>query len=339
MKMYLKSGYLNMEEICHSHYTFVFGCGARGIGKSYGVWQTVMKDAIRSGRKFIYLRITADELDTISSAEGNPIDDLPEYKGLTYFKSINKHMQGIYYQDKLIGVSCALTTFAKVRSGMSFKDYDLIFFDEFIRESHQHKIKKLGEALKQLYETVNRNRELEGQDPVKLICMSNALDFNNDILMEFGIIEVLRRLKQTGQEFYFNNPRSLMVIYPQHSPISGKKAKTALYKLDEGDYAKMALQNEFRDFFEGNVKSMNLKGFRPMYIFDNMCFYRSVNADRIWYVTETRKGEFHECYKNTNYERIQFLKKHIRLHDVYYSGKMLFETAKLELQFTNLISC
>lgn len=338
MKMYMKNGYVNMRDIIHSMFAFIFGVGARGIGKSYNCWETLIDDAIETGKKFIYLRITEDEIDTVCTAESNPIDDIDKYKGRTVFKPINKHMKGIYLDDdKLIGITASLRTFAKVR-GMSFKEYTTIFLDEFIREAHQNKLKHLGEALKQLYETVNRNRELEGEPPVKLICMSNALDFNNDILIEFDIIEVIRKMKLSKQEFYLSPERSLLVIYPQNSPISQKKKETALYKLG-GSFNKMALNNEFREYFEGNVRSMNLKGFKPMWIYGTMCFYRSTNSDRIWYVTETRKGNFLEEYQETNYERIQFLKKHIILHDLYYMGKVYFESSKLEMQFTNLVCC
>lgn len=339
MKMYMQNGYLNMKEILYSPYTFIFAVGARGIGKSYNTWETLMERAERTGKKFIYLRITEDEIDTVCTAESNPIDDIKKYKGRTEFKPVNKHMKGIYLDgDKLVGITASLRTFAKVR-GMSFKEYDFIFLDEFIREAHQNKLKHLGEALKQLYETVNRNRELEGEQAVKLAALSNALDFNNDILIEFNIIEALRSMKKSGQEFHFSPLQSLLVIYPQKSPISRKKKETALYKLEGGSFSKMALDNEFREYFEGNVGSQNLKGFKPMYIFGNLCFYRSVNADRRWYVTETRKGNFLEEYNDTHYERIQFLKRHIILHDLYFNGKMTFETAKLELQFTNLIEC
>lgn len=338
MKMYMKNGYVNMRDIIHSAYTFIFAVGARAIGKSYNTWETIIDDSLETGKKFIYLRITEDEIDTVCTAESNPIDDVAKYRGRTELKKINKHMVGVYLDEKLIGICSSLRNFAKVR-GMSFQEYSIIFLDEFIRESHQNKLKHLGEALLQLYETVNRNRELNGEDAVKLVCLSNSLDFNNDILIEFDLIEPIRKMKKNKEQFYFSNARSLLLIYPQRSPISEKKKETALYKLGSQKFNKMALDNEFREYFEGNVRSLNLKGFKPMYIFDNMCFYRSTNADRIWYVTETRKGNFLEEYADTNYERIQFLKRHIILHDLYYADKVFFETSKLELQFTNLICC
>ena len=35
-KLYLKSGYVNMMELLKNPYAYIFGIGARGIGKTYG---------------------------------------------------------------------------------------------------------------------------------------------------------------------------------------------------------------------------------------------------------------------------------------------------------------
>lgn len=172
-------------------------------------------------------------------------------------------------------------------------------------------------------------------DPVRLIAMSNALDFTNEILMDFDLLEPIRSMKASKQEFYYDNNRSLMLIFPQASPISRAKKETALYKLG-GSFEKMALKNEFVGYYEGNVATYNLKSFRPVVIYANMCIYRSTGADRFFYVTETRKGDFKEIYEETTYERVQFLKSHILLHDYYFAGKVRFESAKLENQFIEL---
>ena len=38
-----------------------------------------------------------------------------------------------------------------------------------------------------LYETVNRNRELEGKEPVKVYMLSNSTSLDNEILAELSI--------------------------------------------------------------------------------------------------------------------------------------------------------
>lgn len=335
MKMYLPNGYLNMKGIMEDkRYPFVFGVGSRGTGKTYGVLKWLMKE---TESKFILLRLTQGEAELVASEEANPFKPLgPEIADHIKFKNVDKNTTAFFFDGELKGVVMALSTFAKVR-GADFSDYDYIFFDEYIPEKHIKKIAHTGEALKNCYETVNRNRELNGQDPVKLVCMANALNFNNDILIEFHITEALHRMQKTKQEFYYDDKRGLMVIYPQNSPISERKSETALYKLG-GRYNEMALDNTFREYYDGNIRSLNLKGFKPMYIFDTLCFYRSVNADRIWYVTETCKGNFREEYGNTDFEQMRFVRKHMMLHDLYLMQKVVFESSELELRFLDIFN-
>lgn len=333
MKMYLDSGYLNMDAIMEDkRYPFVFGVGARGIGKTYGA----LKWLINQDKKFILLRLTQAEAELVATNEANPFKPLgKEYEKRVSFKKVDKNSTAIFLDGNLKGMIMALSTFAKIR-GADFSDFDYIFFDEFIPEKHIKKISHAGEALKNCYETVNRNRELDGYDPVKLVCMANAMNFNNDILIEFDLADPIHKMQDHNQQFFYDESRGLMMIYPQNSPISERKKETALYKL-KGRYNEMALDNVFREYYDGNIRSMNLKGFKPMYIFGEMCFYRSLNSDRIWYVTRTCKGNFKEEYTNTDFEQMQFIKKHMLLHDLYLQGKIYFEKPDLELRFLDLM--
>ena len=333
MKMYLDSGYLNMDAIMEDkRYPFVFGVGARGIGKTYGA----LKWLINQDRKFILLRLTQAEAELVATPEANPFKPLgKEYEKRVTFKKVDKNSTAIFLDGNLKGMIMALSTFAKIR-GADFSDFDYIFFDEFIPEKHIKKISHAGEALKNCYETVNRNRELDGMDPVKLVCMANAMNFNNDILIEFDLADPIHKMQDHTQQFFYDESRGLMMIYPQNSPISERKKETALYKL-KGRYNEMALDNVFREYYDGNIRSMNLKGFKPMYIFGDMCFYRSLNADRIWYLSRTCKGNFKEEYTNTDFEQMQFIKKHMLLHDLYLQGKIYFEKPDLELRFLDLM--
>lgn len=333
MKMYLESGFLNMKDIWEDpRYPFSFIVGARGIGKTFGGLEWL----IGQEKKFILLRLTQAESELIATPEANPFKPLGrQYEDRVTFKKVDKNSTAIFLDGDLKGMIMALSTFAKIR-GADFSDYDFIYFDEFIPEKHIKKIAHCGEALKNCYETVNRNRELQGRPPVKLVCAANAMNFNNDILIEFGITDPIHKMLEHDQEFYFDESRGLMICYPQHSPISEKKKETALYKL-KGRYNEMALDNVFREYYDGNIRSMNLKGFKPMYIFGELCFYRSLNSDRIWYISRTCKGNFKETYTNTDFEQMQFIKKHMLLHDLYLQGKIFFEKPDLELRFLDLM--
>lgn len=328
MKLYLDNGYLNMKEAIENTYPFLFVVGARATGKTYGALQTILNIE----KKFILLRLTQAEVDLISSDIANPFKSIPGAS--VEVKKVNKYMGGFYKNNKLIGVCMAVTTFANTR-GADLSDFEYIILDEFIPEKHVKKIQALGEALKNIYETVNRNRELQGRAPVKLVAMANSLNLNNDILISFGLVDIINKMNKKKLEIYTDAGKGLMMIYPRRSPISSKKEETALYRL-EGKYSEMALKNEFREFFEGNIRSMNFKNFKPYVIYDDMCIYRSTQAQRRFYVSSTRKGAFNEIYSNTDYEAIAFKKKHFRLYDYYIAGNIIFEHAELELAFCNL---
>ena len=82
MKMYLESGYINMEEILKNDYTFVFIAGGRGTGKTYGGLLSLlhMQNEYKINR-FMYLRRTQKEVDAVSSNSTLPFKKInDEYK-------------------------------------------------------------------------------------------------------------------------------------------------------------------------------------------------------------------------------------------------------------------
>ena len=185
MGLYLDSGYANMHDIMTKEDTFIFVIGPRGTGKTYGA----LLEILESGKKFIYLRRTQTEADLVSSEVVNPfkkvIEDHPHYEIST--DSVNRNMGAFVSDGKEIGYSAALSTFASIR-GMDFSDIDIIFFDEFIPEKRARPIKEEFQALMNMYETVNRNRELQGKQPVKLVCCANSNDIANPIFIGLEIV-------------------------------------------------------------------------------------------------------------------------------------------------------
>ena len=75
----------------------------------------------------------------------------------------------------------------------------LWIFDEFIPERHERPIKNEGAAFLNAYETMNRNRELQGYKPIQTLCLANANDLGNPIFMELGLVSRAMRMQQTGK--------------------------------------------------------------------------------------------------------------------------------------------
>lgn len=333
MSIYLSSGYLDMHSIINNDFTFVFIVGGRGTGKTFGA----LKETLERSNKFIYMRRTQAELDIVNKPEFNPFKSVSLVTGTTtYFKPISKDSAGIYNgADDLIGYTVALSTIAKLRS-FDASDCDLIIYDEFIPEKHARPIKEEGSAFLNAYETINRNRELSGDKPVKMVCLANANRADNPIFMELGLISVVEKMKNKGLEVWADRNRSIMVISLVESQISKAKRETALYKLTKGsDFERMSLENNFAyDDFSG-IAPQKLIEYKPIISIGEICIYKH-KSKKLYYVSEHRSGS-PDHYGVSERELTSYRQHYWRLWDRYIDGAVLFEnylTKSLFIKYT-----
>ena len=341
INIYLPSGYVNVPLILKPKiFHTVIMIGGRGTGKSYGVLDHVTG----SGDKFFYMRTQQTELDLMSDPELNPFNSLNVNNKTDYtLKKRGKYVTGIYPTKEdsngntnLMGLCTALSTIYHVR-GMDAQEYKYLFYDEIISEPHVRSIKEQYKAIKGAYETLNRNRELDGKPPLRLIMCGNSDDINNDILAGYNLIDVLFKMREKGEELKDFPERGLRVVYTLKSPISARKKKTALYKGQDNDtYTQMSLGNEFTQFYHGNIKTMNLKQFEPVLKVGDIAVYKSKGEQRVIYVTPCINDTFPYEYGLTDYELMQFRYRHKLLLDLYLRGKLIFENASCEIAFYNL---
>lgn len=240
IQLYTSEGWLNMPAIIESGYPFIFIAAARGTGKTYGA----IKYYIENKKSIMLLRRTQTEaelqMDPDGSAYYEPAADL----GIEYaISKAGKNNARVFIGEDQAAFIAGLSTFANIRGAFNFRNVTDIFYDEFIPEPHVKKIKDEGFALANLYESVNRNRELSGADPVRLLCAANSMNLANDTFIYFGLIKDAEEMIRTGEEIRTIGDK--LLIIPQHSPISERKAKTALYKNVSQEFSKMALNNEF----------------------------------------------------------------------------------------------
>lgn len=325
MALYLESGYANMKEIISREDVFIFVIGPRGTGKTYGALLHILE----SGSKFIYLRRTQTEADLVSSAVINPfkkvIEDHKEYEVMT--ESVNRNMGAFFTEvsgeHAILGYSAALSTFASIR-GMDFSDVDLIFFDEFIPEKRARPIKEEFQALMNMYETVNRNRELSGKPPVKLVCCANSNDIANPIFIGLEIVNRIAKMMEKGIEYYRDPERQLGVYMLMKSPISERKAETALYKLTKNsDFTQMALENIF-DVDTSSVSSRNIREYRPVARIGELVVYKHKSRSE-FYVNCSRSGSVRDVYSTTDVDTKRFINKYSYLYFRYLADDIIFE--------------
>lgn len=346
---YDKQGYIDVPTLMKKDQNpYKFIVGARGIGKTFGILKWLIDTYADTGTKFVYMRRTQVQVDMIKTPDLNPFLALEQELGLDYsfiLSNINKNVTGIYRPiydpDKNIyvpngapiGYILALSTIANIR-GMAGGDIMHIFYDEFVGERHEKPIKSEGTAFLQALETIGRNRELKGMPPLPVTCASNSVNLGNPIFIELKFITPIEKALKKNADAIYLPERSSSVYIIKDSPISKRKAQTALYKLagSESDFAQMSLQNDFNQEYFGMVKSRNLNDFKPLCQVGEIVIYRH-KSKREWYVTEHRSGK-PEIYQSSDtelkrwandfyYLKLAYLNRHVWFES--YIQQVLFE--------------
>ena len=262
--------------------------GPRGCGKTYSVLDFFQEQSSDTS-KMLYMRRDGTEIDSCSSEYGNPFKKLNEDKhyDIHPFQISKFNGFGIARDDdqNVIGYGVALSTFASMRS-QDFSDVDRIFFEEFIPEKHKRKIKGEGAALLNLYETVNRNRELFGQKPVEMVMCANGIDLANPILLELGATSIIAKMLANGQRRMTIPEKSLYIEVIPKTQVSMLKKNTVLYRLSSEDFAEDALDTKFRGAdLEFVRKNVNLRSYKTEFSYSDYVFFSNQEH---YYVANSR---------------------------------------------------
>lgn len=349
---YTKQGYIDVARLRkkdHSIYKFIVG--ARGIGKTFGFLKDYLDSYEKTGRKLVYMRRTQAQVDLIKTPDFNPFLALERVLGDEYkftLKNINKNITGVYKThfdakngkwDSSGSPVCyimALSTIANIR-GFSGSDIGCIIYDEFIGENHEKPIRSEGTAFLNAIETISRNRELEGEDPVEVVCLSNSNQLANPIFVELKLVTICEKALNKGKDEIRIPERSISIYMLHDSPISKKKKQTSLYKLagDDSSFTRMSIENDFTKEYFGMVKSMKLTDFRPICQVGELCIYKH-KSQRRWYVTEHVSGK-PEKYDGSDIEIKRWTNDYYYLKLAYLNRHVYFENYIDQVLFENYL--
>lgn len=324
MGIYLDSGYIDIEKILSYKMPFNMLVGGRATGKTYGS----LRFAYESDTRFMLMRRTQAQCDLINKPEFNPYKVINSDIGTNItVKSISAYNSKIIIEDedteKILGYTCALSTIANMR-GFDASDVKLLIYDEFIPEKHERALKHEGTAFLNAYETISRNRELQGKEPLQALCLANAFNIANPIFLELGLVGICEKMRNNGKEFYINKDRGILIILMQHSRISDAKADTALYRISKGSYRDMALKNDFVYNNMDSIKSMNLKEYRLVCSVGEISIYKHKSL-RQFYISEHRTGSAVE-YKSDEVGLMKYRKNHgLTFYGAYMRNRIIFE--------------
>lgn len=328
MKLYDHNGYANMPEILQTDLPFLLVIGGRGTGKTYGSLKWLLENHIT----FIYMRRTAAEMELVGKTEFSPIVQIGSELGIPLVcEPISKYVYGVYHADdegkrkgEAVAYVMALSCVANCRS-FSAEKVTHILFDEAIPENHIKRMRNENLSILNMYESLNRNREMQGRPPMKLIFLCNANNMEAPVLDALGCVRILDDMRKKNQSFKIVSYKGLAIFLLKNSPISAEKRETALYKLakNQEEFTDMALDNSFSKDNYTDIQNRPLAEYVPFATIGSICLYRH-KSNYEWYVSETISGKPVE-FENTITDRQRFRLYCLKSWEDYFSRKLIFE--------------
>lgn len=338
------------------HYPYQFFVGGRRCGKTYSALRGAITGQIK---QMLYLRRTLDQFklicDTKQGIEGaNPYQPLNKDFNWNYgFKQINGKLAGLYareleYDEKTkceklvhigqpMGFAAALGGVKNVR-GISLPDTTHIIYDEFIPEEHERSMRGEYRAMLNAYMTINSNREIMGQEPLRLWGISNAEEIANPIFIGLGVVNLVERMVAKGKRDIYLPDRGLAIHMLKNSDsFQSAIEKTAVAKLTKGtDFYETAIENNwgYQDFSLVGYKSV--KGMRCICALGDAYIYEQINGSK-FYVSYCGVPNARRYNPEIKHDMLRFRQEWVGyLENNYVRGNLDFESYELKHLFMEI---
>lgn len=357
MNVYLSNGYADMEKIMALPYPLIFVIGGRGTGKTYGACKVLLD--LSDNEKFFFLRRTQDEADTIAFTDFSPfqpiINDNPEaYAPIVVDRLPHvKNISGVWYGEEndsgklvatgeTIGYIGALSTIHKIR-GFNMASVSVGVYDEFIPEKHvaafRGGARGEGDALLNAYETIDRNRQLKGKKPFKLVCLSNANSIASPVFQSLGIMDAVNKMALKGKQECILAERGIAIFILRDSPISAQKSQTALYRAaGASDFTTMALKNDFSADTYLYIEPQPINEYViKISLADDVFIYQHKSNRAKWYVTRHKSGAVQRAYNDDEISKKRFKRQEQHLLESLLRGNVAFADYYCKYILTNFL--
>lgn len=321
--------------------------GGRGVGKTFSTLCSYVADDDDNFLdpelgKFMYIRETANEIKICTDETANPFKKINKVKNWYIYPeySAKTNIATVYREDPnnqrwAIGYGVGLSTFANLR-GADFTDVNDIMFDEFIKQKGGRRLSNAGMSLLHLYETVNRNRELDGDPPVVMKLLANSVSLNSDILLAMNAVSTLAYMVTKHQHRATIPERKLYLELIDKADFRELKEQTALYQLTKGSsFSEEALDNVFVEDDMTYVRKVPLNEYTPFCSFgsDYTMYKHKTRVE--WYVAAK---EAKSPIMLTNYQS-DFLRSRYRLiyTELSIIRKIYYDSYGTKLVFDSLM--
>lgn len=238
----MKDIFYNGNEALTYNKLFNFVVGNRGAGKTYWAKDWAIRDFLKKGNQFIYLRRYKEEL---KNPKKNFFDDISPKFPKHEFKVKGDQ---IFIDDKVAGCFMALST-AKIQKSTPYPKVNKIIFDEFILDKgFYHYLQDEVVNFLELYETINRLRinfeTMQEENPLKVFFLSNAITVSNPYFLYFKM-----NIETPNKRFYqieLEGVKDILVEFVAKKEFIDLKKQTRFGRLVSGtEYGNYAIDNNF----------------------------------------------------------------------------------------------
>lgn len=348
MELFDNNGWPNMSRengILSTKAKIIMIWGGRGTGKTY----TIQKTMLEEERDWLFLRRTNTQLKTIvaDSFKTWPWAPINRDMHLNILPFKVSGIQGLYVAGNAVERNpksgkwiqpeyCPITVSSVLdlsnTNGFNNPGCSVIYLDEYQTTGNDYYRQHEGTGLAGVYESINRNRALNGEDEVTMIMASNACGMANPYFMEFNVLDDVEKMIGKKQRWKFLSEKGILLVDLVDSPISKKKAGTALYKaLADSDYYRMAIENSYSLEERSTTKAQNLKEYVPLVQAGRVCIYMH-KSKPVYYVTKHKQGTV-PVYGQGDFDRKRFCRSYRDVLIAYMERRMIFESYSDEIYF------
>lgn len=302
--------------------TFIFVVGGRNTGKTYSSLSFCLDYC--SG--FTFCKRTNEDVELLCSdlksikkgSEEVTINvDLSPFKSINRDRLINIKAFSVP-KAKGVGVFCkcddenipltgdpiayalSLNAVKKIK-GFDLSDMsDVQIFDEFIPMLGERVRRTEGESLLDLYKTIIRDREHRGKQPMKLLCLANAITISNPVFSTFEIVDDVAEMVLHGKDTLYIEDRQILIRILENNPLFDEvEHNSALYKaMGQTAWGHVAFNNEFAYDDFTNVKKRSLKGYS--------CICRLDYKKKDYYIYRREDGRYYMTRTRTRYYKYSY---------------------------------
>lgn len=223
----MENMYWDINKTLSYNTLFNFVVGPRGAGKTYGAKKRAIRNFLKDGSQFVYVRRYETEMPAaeIKNFFDDVMQEFPDHDFVAG--------KGLFRIDGQISGWYVALSKAQVLKSIPFPNVTMIIFDEFIIDvGTYHYLAKEVTSFLELYSTISRDRD------VIVFFLSNAITFTNPYFLFFDLT-----LEQ-GQTLKIKGDISLELI--ENKAFTDHMNNTRFGRLIANtEYAKYSIQNQF----------------------------------------------------------------------------------------------